>query len=389
MTRRTAAWPAAAIAALAASVALAQQPASPDRARAEAAAKRAADRLRVLQKEADALASRERTLLEELRKLEVERQIKVEQLAQIERDRAATSQRLADTAKRTEALKRTADAQRPDIEARLVQLYKLGGAGYWRLLLDVDDLRSMGRAYRTASAMSSIDRARVLQHQQTLEALAAERKTLEARGRELQRLQAQTVQARAAVDRAVAARTALVESIDARRDLNAQLSGELLSAQQRLQASVAQLDGGRSAAVSLPFRPFQGALPWPARGPVARRFGRQPTSRFGTSIARNGVELGVAEGETIIAVHEGTVAFADPFTGYGNLIIIDHGDRAYSLYGYLGALEVARGDRVDAQARIGQSGRGPDGRPGLYFELRVDGASVDPLQWLKRGARLP
>ena len=48
-------------------------------------------------------------------------------------------------------------------------------------------------------------------------------------------------------------------------------------------------------------------------------------------------------------MHEGTVAFADPFTGYGNLVIIDHGDGAYSLYGHLGAIDVARGDRVEAQ----------------------------------------
>jgi septal ring factor EnvC (AmiA/AmiB activator) len=134
----------------------------------------------------------------------------------------------------------------------------------------------------------------------------------------------------------------------------------------------------------LPLRPFRGALPWPAAGVVVGRFGRQTNSRFGTSIARSGIEISLADGQPVRAVHEGTVAFADQFTGYGNLIIVDHGDGAYSLYGYLSSLDVARGAHVDAQTPVGSSGRDPSGNPALYFELRVDGKPVDPLQWLKR-----
>jgi septal ring factor EnvC (AmiA/AmiB activator) len=120
------------------------------------------------------------------------------------------------------------------------------------------------------------------------------------------------------------------------------------------------------------------------RGTIIRRFGRQPSSRFGTAIVRNGMEIGVKEGQAVRAVHEGTVAFADQFAGYGNLIILDHGGRSYSLYGYLGALDVTRGQRLDAQAVVGTSGSNPSGNPALYFELRVDGTAVDPLQWLKK-----
>jgi septal ring factor EnvC (AmiA/AmiB activator) len=99
---------------------------------------------------------------------------------------------------------------------------------------------------------------------------------------------------------------------------------------------------------------------------------------------RNGIELDVAEGQPVRSVHEGTVAFADQFAGYGNLVILDHGNRAYSLYGFLGAVDVTRGGRVEAGRPVGTSGRDPSGNPGLYFELRVDGTAVDPLQWLKK-----
>src|SRR5262249_14379385 len=106
-----------------------------DRAQTESMAKRAAERLAALPRDDEALASQEKTLLVELRRLEVEREIKVEELKTINRDAADVQQKLADAAMRTNALQQEADRQRPDVEARMVQLYKMGRAGYWRLLL--------------------------------------------------------------------------------------------------------------------------------------------------------------------------------------------------------------------------------------------------------------
>jgi septal ring factor EnvC (AmiA/AmiB activator) len=345
-------------------------------------AQRAADRIAALQKEAESLATQEGALLTQLRKLEVERQLRVEELAQIDRNRTEAERALAAASAKAEALQQTAQSEAPEIEGRLVRVYKLGHVGFWRLLLDVDDLRSAARAYRTAAALTRIDRERVLDHQRTLEALAAEQRELRQKLARIAELQTQARTARAAADRTVAARSALIASIDARRDLNAQLTSELQAAQQHLQSSVDQLGGGQAAL--LPLKPFQGALPWPARGKVISRFGRESSSRFGTTVARNGIELGLLEGQPVRAVHDGTVAYADRFTGYGELVIIEHGDKTYSLYGYLGAVSVAKGDRVDAQAPIGTSGTDPGGNPALYFELRVDGKPVDPLQWLVR-----
>ncbi len=363
-----------------------QQAAAPaqDRTGAEAASQRAAERIRALQRESDALASQEQTILVELRKLEVERELKTEQLKAVERDLTDTQRKLAAAVNRAALLKDTAETERPVVEARLVRLYKLGRVGYWRLLLDFDHLQSIGRAYRMAAAMNRLDRERVQQHQRTLDALAHERQALEVHAKEIARLQTQAAAARDAIERTVAARTALVTSIDERRDLNAQLTGELEVARQRLESRVSQLGGERGAAVNLPLRPFRGALPWPASGIVIGHFGRPRTSRFATSGTRSGIEISLAEGQPVQAVHEGTVVYAEQFTGYGDLVILDHGDGAYSLYGYLGAIEATRGQRVEAHTRIGTSGRNPSGNPALYFELRVDGKPVDPLQWLKR-----
>lgn len=357
----------------------AQKPApGPDAANPTA---RSADRLRALQKEADALAAEQRTLLGELRKLELDRQISLERLAGIERDRREVQAEIERAERRAAELALAAESQLPDVEAQLVHLYKQGRAGYWRLLLTADDLQAVGRAYRTASMLTAMTRARVEAHYVTVDSLAQERRALQARADELAALHAEAGGMRATLEKAVATRTALVNSIDARRDLNAQLIGELQTAQERLHASLAAM--GPAGTAALPLRPFQGDLPWPARGPLARPFGRQAEGAEG-ALVRNGIELTIGEGQPVHGIHEGVVAFAGPFAGYGQLVILDHGARSHSLYGYLAGIEVNRGTRVDARARLGTSGRNPGGEPGLYFELRVDGTPVDPLQWLRR-----
>lgn len=343
-------------------------------------ARRLAERQRALEREAADLARQEKTLLTDLRKLEIERQLKTDELAGIERDLKGIREQLASATAKAAELRETAEAAEPDIADRLVRLYKMGRVGYWRLLLDVEDVQQMGRAYRTASALNRLDRERIQKHQATLKALEHERTVLQARTKETTRLQARAAAARASLDRAVAARTSLVQSIDARQDLTAQLAQELRTAQQRLDAAIAS---GRSVTGVIPVRLFRGDLLWPADGIVIGRFGRQRQTG-GAETVRNGIEMSLAEGRPVVAVHDGVVSYAAPFTGYGNLVIVEHGDGAHSLYGHLAGASVNKGDKVDAGSRIGLSGRNPAGNPALYFELRIDGKPVDPLQWLRK-----
>jgi septal ring factor EnvC (AmiA/AmiB activator) len=98
----------------------------------------------------------------------------------------------------------------------------------------------------------------------------------------------------------------------------------------------------------------------------------------------NGIEIAAAEGTPSLAIHGGTVAFAGAFAGCGNLVILDHGAQAFSLYGNLLDIAVARGARLERGQPVGSVGFSLTGPAGLYFELRVDGRAVDPLQWLKK-----
>jgi murein hydrolase activator len=347
--------------------------------------KRVADRLRALRAEAQDLTGREKTILNELRKLEIERQIKTEEVAAIEQDLKATESELAAATARAATLRQSADSARPDIEDRLVRLYKMGRAGYWRLLLDVEDVQSMGRAYRTAAALTQLDRDRVRNHADTLAALERAQGDLAARAKQLGTLREKAAAARLALDQAVMSRSAYVKSLASERDLAAQLAAELDAAHLRLQSAVAQGSTGAAASVTVPIKPFKGDLPRPADGIVVGRFGRQRSERVaGIEFARNGIDLSLPEGSPVSAIHEGVVSHSGPFSGYGSLVIVDHGGGAVSLYGHLAATSVNKGERVSAGSTVGSSGRNSVGNPALYFELRIDGKPVDPLQWLRK-----
>ena len=359
-----------------------------DKAQAEEAARRAAARIGALQHEADSLAARERTLLDDLRRLEVERDLRTEQYLQGERDLASIQDDLRTTSTRIDQLEARARAQAPALSFRMVELYKLGKAGYARLLLSVDSLREAGRAYRFVSALQQLDRQRVAERGRTLEDLQSAQASLEARWRQRLVVQAEAGIARTAADKAARSQAALIQQIDQRRDLAAQLMGELQAAQQKLQQWLAGFEHGgpigAAGEMALPLRPFRGDLDWPLDGRVLASFGRQRQQRFNTAIVSNGIRIAAPPGAPVRAIHEGTVVFAEPFTGFGNLVIVDHGGQAFTMYGTLSTMAVSAGTHVVRGQRVGAAGASPDGIASTYFELRVDGKPVDPLQWLKK-----
>jgi septal ring factor EnvC (AmiA/AmiB activator) len=136
-----------------------------------------------------------------------------------------------------------------------------------------------------------------------------------------------------------------------------------------------------SSAIAQAFSKLRGQLALPVRGELSGRFG-SPRSDGGSTW--KGVFVAARAGETVRAVAAGRVVYADWLRGFGNLLIIDHGESYMSLYGYNETLLKRVGDDIgggDAVAIVGNSGGGEDS--GLYFELRHQGKPFDPLSWVR------
>jgi murein hydrolase activator len=130
--------------------------------------------------------------------------------------------------------------------------------------------------------------------------------------------------------------------------------------------------------------PLRGKLDWPVNGQVSAPFGKQKHPEFAAEIVRKGIDIDAPSGDAIRAVEKGLIVYAGPFSGYGNMMIIDHGERYYTIYGHLGEILKKKGDTVargEILARVGD-GTARSGAK-VYFEMRKDGRSVDPLVWLR------
>ena len=128
------------------------------------------------------------------------------------------------------------------------------------------------------------------------------------------------------------------------------------------------------------FSSLRGKLRFPVRGELIRRFGA-PT---GAGMEAKGVFIRAAEGEQVRAVASGQVVYAEWMRGFGNLLIIDHGEKYLSIYANNESLLKQVGDVVapgDSVATVGASGGNEE--TGLYFELRHLGRAFDPLRWVK------
>lgn len=129
------------------------------------------------------------------------------------------------------------------------------------------------------------------------------------------------------------------------------------------------------------FPALRGKLSLPVRGEIASRFGK-PRPEGGTTW--KGLFIRAAEGAEVKAVAAGEVVFADWLRGFGNLLVVDHGDAFLSVYGNNQALLKETGQRVapgEVVATVGNTGGNPES--GLYFELRHQGQAFDPIRWVR------
>lgn len=129
-----------------------------------------------------------------------------------------------------------------------------------------------------------------------------------------------------------------------------------------------------------PFRKLKGKLRLPVLGELMNRFGSQ---RQDSGLSWKGLFISAEPGREVKSIAGGRVVYADWLRGFGNLMIVDHGDGYMSLYGNNEALLKQVGDETragDPIAAIGNSGGNPDS--GLYFELRYQGKPFDPLPWV-------
>jgi len=283
-----------------------------------------------------------------------------------------------------ERLRRQQGETERQLQKRLVALYKVGQIGLARALLS-----AAGTPLELAEKYAFL--ARIVRHDRQL--MAEYRQQAAAVERALSDLQQLRERQAAVATQRRAEQAALNSAGQAKKQLLAGLrtdEAKLATALEELRAKAARLADLVKKLESAPTQPYtgrgvdfsaqQGRLAWPVTGKVRIGFGTTRHPDLGTLIESNGLEIAVPPQTPVKSVWAGRVLYASPLKGFGNLMVIDHGDKYYTLYAHAARFTHKVGNLVGPGDVVAFSGH--EGRDAVYFEIRHRGEPVDPLLWL-------
>jgi len=172
----------------------------------------------------------------------------------------------------------------------------------------------------------------------------------------------------------------LEQNLQAERALRALVAEEEARIQNEINAKVEEL---RKIAEQQRLAKGTGELMWPANGSLTSGYGWRTHPVFGGKRFHNGIDIGAAHGSNVVAADSGTVIISAYSSGYGNYIVISHGNGMTTLYAHLSSRSVSSGTTVSKGQVIGLIGStGVSTGPHLHFEVSVNGSRINPMSKL-------
>ncbi len=350
------------------------------------------------QKRLVAASSRqEERVLDELETINARLREERARLARLEEELASVRSALADTVAELASLSRQRAQDREHVERRLVAIYTTSGSGPLNILFSSRSLAELEADSEYLQRLTRHDRHALAAYARLIASLAGKRRDLERQQAALAGLAEAVREQEARLAEARREQQRLLGRIQTEKRLYQRALEELRAAAGRLEKRLAELAAEPAAPgpaapepttlpvrLDLGFAKRKGRLPPPVAGRIAVRFGSRPAGREGAAPpASDGIDIAARPGSPVRTVHHGRVVYTGRLQGYGTIVIIDHGERYYTLYSRLEVVYKKKGETVIAGEIIGITGEeaGPNGQ-GLHFEIRHATTPLDPLAWL-------
>ena len=321
------------------------------------------------------------------------------QLRRTERELKLTHRRLqALDARGIERSMLSLQQQKERLARRLRNLYKFGGARELEFLLSPRSFAQLLARWDFLVMIAEQDRILLQDVQTRKEAVETNKQRLEINLSETERNARRTTRENDRLATLRQVRASTVTTIKSQREAYEAAAAELENTARALQRLLTQLErrrqqeSARDRAQGREPQPYtgdfargQGQLDWPVRGGLVGRFGPERHPKWGTVTVNNGIDIETEIGTPVRSVARGRVDYtSEDFGAYGEMIIVNHGDGYYTLYGHLSEIGVSVGQEVTAGQVIGSAGdTGSLKGPALHFEVRKGGTSLDPEQWLR------
>jgi septal ring factor EnvC (AmiA/AmiB activator) len=298
--------------------------------------------------------------------------------------RAAAAERLDEARRLEEGDRARFTALQEELGPRLRARARMGDASELRLLAASTSLHDLSKRRYLWARLTASDLRLLSEAREALQRHEQARVALEREAAEVERLAGEARKHREELAERRAERRALLGVLRSARSLHERAAAEAARQEAKLAEFVAALPPAQGAPVASGFARLKGTLPLPVSGTLSVGFGPVVNPRFNTVTVQRGVDVRAQEGALVRAVAAGRVVHAGWFKGYGNLVIVDQGDRYHTLFAHLASMTTAIGEEVQAGTPLGVVGDSGTAKGAyLYFELRQDGHPVDPRGWFR------
>ena len=298
---------------------------------------------------------------------------------------ANTESKMSYTEREISASRKAIDQHRQWIKRKLRTIHKYGqNADVILLLLASPDISQLIRTSKNLQYITAHEQKQVSTYQTNLTNLQSKEKQLVLLKRELTANREKVLAEEASLAAKRKQKEQLLASVKKKKSSHTMMLKEMEESAKKLLDIIKKSDEG-DVFSGRGFAGLKGRLPWPVEGKVIIPYGSQKDLQFNTPVFRSGTFIESQSGSAAKAVHEGEVVFAEWFKGYGQLVIVNHGEGYHTLYGSLSEIFLRVGDIIKEKQIVGRVGNsGLVNSSGLYFELRYKGKPLNPIHWLRR-----
>ncbi|MBW2623198.1 MAG: peptidoglycan DD-metalloendopeptidase family protein [Deltaproteobacteria bacterium] len=299
--------------------------------------------------------------------------------------------------KQTRVLEKIQTRQTESLYRRLRAIYKLREGGIVQVLINSESIDDLVHKYRYLAAIIDRDVSALKTYSQRKQQIKAALNRIRVEEEDLRVLCAELEGERKKLDQTRNSKTALLMKVHQRKETYLAMIRTREEYREQLIKEViinpktdlssessppAPVEKSRPKAITWPdFARLKGKLPLPVRGRIKDHFGRNP-GLFETYNTRQGVSIIARPGSPVKAVSAGKIIFSDWLQGYGNVIIIDHGHRYYTLTAGMSRIKPTTGQFVDRGDILGNvPNAGKKDQRGIYLEIRLRGRALDPGPW--------
>jgi len=270
------------------------------------------------------------------------------------------------------------------LKDRLRRIYKNGDMYLVKVLFSSDTFNQLLTRLKYMENVMAYDAAIFHDYIEQLEKLEQENAKLEKSQQSLILLEQKSRQKKQELEEQAKDKSRFLKKVKTQKNFVLQTRKELLKASENLNDLIGKLEEKLILDEGLSLKDMKGRLKYPVAGKPLNRFGKKWDERFDTYIIYNGINLGVKQGTPVRAIFYGKVLYTGFLEGYGNLVILGHGNKYHSLYGHLDEIQVETGQVVEEGRVIGKSGNsGSLVGDALYFELRHKGKPIQPTPWFQ------